>query len=132
MLGIGHHDLAVSSPDVGRERLASARRVDSTEHVTTDTGSCHLVQELGGVSQQYTDMHRTVWIHEPEQCRGAGRCVANMLSPRPAFLAVLHRSGVPGCAFGQQLLDGLAHGTPGVSLLSYLWQMDTGQSELTH
>jgi len=34
----------------------------------------------------------------------------------PYFIAAVFG----GCAFGQRLLDGLAQGTPGVSLLSYL------------
>src|ERR1700731_4436486 len=93
MLGIGHHDLAVSSPDVGRERLAPARRVDSTEHVTTDTGSCHLVQELGGGSQQYTDMHRRFGSISASSAPGPGdasrTCSRHVQHSSPYFTAAV-------------------------------------------
>ena len=84
MFGVGHHDLAVGPSDVGGQRLAPASGVDPAEHVAAEGGRRHLVQEFRGVTHQHADVQRPIVVGQRQQRGGAGRRVAQVLTPRPA------------------------------------------------
>lgn len=101
MFGIGHHDLTVGAPDVGRQRIASPCRVDAAQHIAADARGSHLVQEFRAVAHQDADVQWAVVVGDGEQRGGAGRRVAQMFTPGPRGVAVLHRNGVRRRAFAK-------------------------------